>query len=32
MRFFQPVFNIADSAISVGVFILLAFNKRVFPN
>jgi signal peptidase II len=32
LRFFQPVFNIADSAISVGVFILLAFNKRVFPN
>jgi len=32
LRFFQPVFNIADSAISVGVFILLAFNKKVFPN
>ncbi|TBW27842.1 lipoprotein signal peptidase [Gramella sp. KN1008] len=29
--FFEPVFNIADSAISVGVAILLLFNKRAFP-
>lgn len=29
--FFDPVFNIADSAISVGVFLLLIFNKRAFP-
>lgn len=28
--FFQYVFNIADSAISVGVGILIVFNKRVF--
>ena len=29
--FFEPVFNIADSAISVGVALLLLFNKRAFP-
>ncbi|MDT0685391.1 lipoprotein signal peptidase [Autumnicola psychrophila] len=29
--FFEPVFNIADSAISVGVILLLIFNKRAFP-
>lgn len=29
--FFEPVFNIADTAISVGVILLLLFNKRAFP-
>lgn len=29
--FFEPVFNIADSAISVGVILLLLFNKKAFP-
>jgi len=29
--FFDPVFNIADSAISIGVVLLLLFNKRAFP-
>jgi len=29
--FFDPVFNIADMAISTGVGILLVFNKRIFP-
>lgn len=28
--FFAPVFNIADSSITVGVFILLIFQKRLF--
>ena len=28
--FFQYVFNVADSAISVGVAILIFFNKRIF--
>lgn len=29
-RFFEPVFNIADTAISTGVGILIIFNKRAF--
>ncbi|MFS4454586.1 lipoprotein signal peptidase [Maribacter sp. 2304DJ31-5] len=29
-RFFEPVFNVADTAISTGVGILLVFNKRAF--
>jgi len=29
--FFNAIFNIADSAISIGVGILIFFNKRVFP-
>lgn len=29
--FFDPVFNVADSAISVGVALLLIFNKKAFP-
>lgn len=28
--FFSPVFNVADSAISVGVFLILIFQKRYF--
>ncbi len=28
--FFRPVFNIADSAITTGVFILLIFQRRLF--
>ena len=29
--FFEPVFNIADSAICIAVMLLIAFNKTVFP-
>ena len=28
--FFRPVFNIADSAVSVGVFMIILFQKRFF--
>ena len=28
--FFRPVFNVADSAITVSVFLLLIFYKRIF--
>lgn len=29
-QFFRPVFNIADAAISTGVFIIILFRKRLF--
>jgi len=29
--FFNAIFNVADSAISIGVLILLVFGKKVFP-
>ena len=29
--FFDPVFNIADSSITIGVILLLLFNKKAFP-
>ncbi len=30
--FFQPVFNIADSSITVGVILLLLFNRQIFKH
>lgn len=30
-QFFRPVFNIADAAISIGVFTILIFRKQLFP-
>jgi signal peptidase II len=30
-QFFRPVFNIADSSITTGVFMLLIFQKKFFP-
>lgn len=29
--FFEPVFNIADTSISIGIGLLLLFNKKAFP-
>lgn len=30
-RFFEPVFNVSDAAISTGVGLLLVFSKKAFP-
>ena len=30
--FFRPVFNIADSSISIGVALIILFQKRFWPN
>lgn len=29
--FFNPVFNVADTAITIGMFLLIIFNKKAFP-
>ncbi|MBN2486554.1 MAG: lipoprotein signal peptidase [Bacteroidales bacterium] len=31
-EFFRPIFNIADSAISIGVVLILVFQKRLFKD
>jgi len=28
-EFFQPVFNIADASVTVGVILLLLFNRKI---
>jgi signal peptidase II len=30
-EFFRPVFNVADSAIFLGLFFIFIFQKRFFP-
>lgn len=30
--FFNAIFNVADSAITIGVMLLILFNKKAFPN
>lgn len=32
IELFPPVFNVADSAITVGIILILLFQKRFFPN
>ncbi len=29
--FFNAIFNVADTAITIGIFLLILFNKRIFP-
>jgi signal peptidase II len=32
LEFFKYIFNVADSAITVGAALLLIFRKKAFPN